>query len=66
MEVLKTTVGHHILNWFPENVAFDIASFLAEDPEENRRKQQYKLMVSQIYANTKKGKKISLTDIART
>ena len=40
MEILKTTVGHALKQLFPENVAFTIASFLVEDPEEQKRKTQ--------------------------
>ena len=42
---------------FPENVAFHIASFLVENEEENRGKEQYKLMVANLYEATKKNKK---------
>ena len=58
MEILKTTVGHHLTSVFLENVAFDIAAFLAEDPEERRGKEQYKTMFETLYRTTKKGKKI--------
>ena len=57
MEVLKTTVGHHSLSFLTENVATIIASFLVEDEEENRAKEEYKLMVASLYGATKKGKK---------
>ena len=57
MEIIKTTVGHHLTNLFPENVAFDIAAFLEEDPEERRGNEQYKSMFETLYAATKKGKK---------
>ena len=36
MEILKTTVGHHLKQHFIENVAFTIASFLEEDEEEKK------------------------------
>ena len=57
MQVLKTLVGHHLLNMFPENVAFHIATFLVEDEEENSGQEQYKLMVANLYGATKKNKK---------
>ena len=57
MEIVKTTVGHHLTSIFPENVAFDIAAFLAEDPEERRGNEEYKTMFETLYAATKKGKK---------
>ena len=57
MEILKTTVGHHLTSLFPENVAFDIAAFLAEDPEERTGNEEYKTMFETLYAANKKGKK---------
>ena len=57
MKIIKTTVGHHLTNLFPESVAFDIATFLAEDPEERRGMEEYKTMFETLYAATKKGKK---------
>ncbi len=57
MEILKTTVGHHLTSLFSENAAFDIAAFLAEDLEERRGKEQYKTMFAKLYAATKTGKK---------
>ena len=57
MQVLKTIVGCHLKNMFPENVAFHIASFLVIDEEEERAKEEYKLMVDSLYVATKKGKK---------
>ncbi len=44
-------------NLFLENVAFDIAAFLAEDPEERGGKEECKTMFETLYAATKKGKK---------
>ncbi len=55
MEVIKTTVGHALKQLFTENVAFTIASFLVEDPEE--KKEEYKLLCAALYAKTMKGKK---------
>ena len=49
MDILKTTVGHHISNLFTEHVASIIASFLVKDEEEERAKEQYKLMVASLY-----------------
>ena len=58
MNVLKTTVGNALEQLLPENVAFLIASFLVEDEEENRAKDQYKLLYTSIYKTTMKGKKM--------
>ena len=57
MDILKTTVGHHLLNLFTENVAFHIASFLVEDEEENRAKEEYKLTDASLYGATMKNNK---------
>ena len=57
MQVLKTIVGHHLLDLFPENVAFHIASFLEEDKDESRAKQEYTIMVDNLYKATMKNNK---------
>ena len=56
MEILKTTVGHHLKQFFTENVAFTIDSFLVEDPEEKR--EEYKLLCDTLYKTTMKGEKM--------
>ena len=56
MNVLKTTVGYALKQLFPENLAFTIAAFLVEDPDE--KIQTYKALCAAIYAKTMKGKKI--------
>ena len=58
MEILKTTVGHALLELLPDNIAFIIATFLAEDPEETRAALAYKEFIAVIYKITMKGKKI--------
>ena len=55
MEILKTAVGHALKQLFPENVAFTIASFLVEDPEEKR--EEYKALCATLYGKTMKGKR---------
>ena len=65
MQVLKTAVGHHLLNMFPENVAFHIASFLEEDKDESRAKQEYTTMVDSLYKATMKTKSLNSFGIAR-
>ena len=57
MQVLKTIVGHHLLNMFPENVAFHIASFLVEDEDKTRAEKAYTIMVDSLYKATMKNKK---------
>ena len=58
MQVLKTTVGQQLLALSPENVAFHIASFLVDDEEENRAREEYKQLLEQMYRQTMKGKKL--------
>ena len=57
MQVIKTIVGCHFKNMFPENVAFHIASFLEEDKDETRAKNEYTIMVDSLYKATMKNKK---------
>ena len=46
-DILKTTVGHALKQLFTDNVAFTIASCLAEDPEEKR--EEYTLLCATLY-----------------
>ena len=55
MEILKSTVGHALKQLFTENIAFTIAAFLVEDPEE--KQDEYKLLCATLYGKTMKGKK---------
>ena len=56
--IVSTTIGALMKQRVPENVEFIISTFLAEDPDEIRSKELYKLMCASIYGKTKKGKKI--------
>ena len=55
MEVIKTTVGHALKTLFTDNLAFTIAAFLVEDPEE--KEEDYKALCATLYGKTMKGKK---------
>ena len=55
MEVIKTTVGHALKHIFCDNIAFTIAAFLVEDPEE--KEEDYKLLCATLYGKTMKGRK---------
>ena len=55
MEVIKTTVGHALKTLFIDNIAFTIAAFLVEDPEE--KEEDYKAICATLYGKTMKGKK---------
>ncbi len=52
--ILSMTIGALLSQRVPENVECIISTFLAEDPEENRAKEQYKLMCASIYGKRKK------------
>ena len=56
MEVIKTTVGHALKQLFIDNIAFTIAAFLVEDPEE--KDEEYKQLCANLYKITMKGKKM--------
>ena len=53
---MKTTVGFALKQLFTENIAFTIAAFLVEDPEE--KSSEYKAICAALYAKTMKGKKM--------
>ena len=56
MEVIKTTVGYALKQLFTDNLAFTIAAFLVEDPEE--KEEDYKALCATLYeTKTMKGKK---------
>ena len=54
-QVMKTTVGHALKQLFTENVAFTIAAFLVEDPEEED--EDYQALCIILHGKTMKGKK---------
>ena len=56
--ILSMTIGTLLRQRVPENVECIISTFLAEDPEENRAKEQYKLLCAALYGKTMKGKKV--------
>ena len=56
--ILTITIGALLRQRVPENVECIISTFLAEDPEENRAREQYKQMCASIHAKTTRGRKI--------
>ena len=56
--ILSMTIGTLLRQRVPENVECIISTFLAEDPEERRGKEEYKTMFEALYTATKKGKKM--------
>ena len=59
MDILKTIVGHHVLNLFTENVAFNIAEFLEESEEVKTAKTTRKLFYEALTHYEIKGKRPS-------
>ncbi len=53
--VMKTTVGFALEQLFTDNIAFTIAAFLVEDPEE--KQEEYKALCAALYGKTMKRKK---------
>ena len=56
--MLSMTIGTLLRQRVPENVECIISTFLAEDPDEIRATELYKLLCKSINEKTKKGKKI--------
>ena len=56
MEILKTTVGHHLVNLFPENIAFSIATFLEESTKGNKSREEYETFYRTLLTAERKGK----------
>ena len=58
MEILKTTVGHHLVSLFPEGIAFNIATFLEESRSEKRSREEYELFYQTLLTATRKCKRM--------
>ena len=56
--IVCTTIALLMKQRVPENVECIISTFLAEDPDEIRSKELYKLLCASIYGKTLKGKRI--------
>ncbi len=57
-ELLKTTVGHHLKQLFPENVAFNIAAFLVESTKEKHARLSYESLYRLAVKGEPSGKRI--------
>ena len=57
MEILKTTVGHHLANMLAENIAFNITTFLKESAKEKRDREEYKSFYKTLLIADRKGKR---------
>ena len=51
---MKTIVGHHLINMFPEGIAFNIATFLEQDDEDKEYQTFYKALLT----TDRKGKRM--------
>ena len=56
--IVSLTMGALLKQRVPENVECIISTFLAEDPDEIRSRDLYKLLCASIYGKTLKGKRI--------
>ena len=63
MDTIKTIVGHHLLNMFPEGIAFNIATFLEEDREEKRSREDYEAFYKTLLTADRKGKTKTISPI---
>ena len=57
MDIMKTIVGHHLANLFPEGIAFNIATFLEESRREKRSREEYEAFYKTLLAADRKGKR---------
>ena len=57
MDTIKTIVGHHLLNMFPEGIAFNIATCLEEDRAEKRSREYYESFYKTLLTADRKGKR---------
>ena len=57
MEILKTTVGHHLANMLAENIAFNITKFLKESATEKRDREEYESFYKTLLIADRKGKR---------
>ena len=57
MDTIKTIVCHHLLNMFPEGIAINIATFLEEDREEKRSREDYEAFYKTLLTADRKGKR---------
>ena len=63
MEVIKTTVGHALKTLFIDNIAFTIAAFLVEDPEE--KEEDYKAICATLYEKNDERQEGEISEICK-
>ena len=54
---MKTIVGHHLANLFPEGIAFNIAIFVKESRGDKRSREEYEAFYKTLLAADRKGKR---------
>ena len=57
MEILKTTVGHHLANMLAEHLALNITTFLKESAKERRDREEYESFRNMLLIVDLKGKR---------
>jgi len=57
MDTISTTVGHHLINMFPDGIAFAIATFLEETREEKRSREKFERWREWVLTADRKGER---------
>ena len=57
MEILRTTVGHHLSNMLPEGIAFAVAAFLEEGREEKKDREKFESWHEWVLIADRKGER---------
>ena len=57
MEILRTTVGHHLSDMFPEGIAFAVAAFLEEGREEKKNRERFESWHEWVLTGERKGER---------
>ena len=57
MEILRTTVGHHLSNMLPEGIAFTVAAFLEEGREEKKNRERFESWHEWVLIADRKGER---------
>ena len=57
MEILRTTVGHHLSNMLPEGIAFAVAAFLEEGREEKKNREKFESWRGWVLTGERKGER---------
>ncbi len=55
MDIIRATVGHDLLNMFPDDIAFIIATFLEEGREEKRNIEKFQSWRDWVLTTERKG-----------